>query len=266
MADTVDVTLGELNVGDVYLITSPKRVVKVIDHTMVMVRVKRVEAGGDVFVQENRKAVKFVATIAAFPIPGVISEWEAREGSTLRDALSETSGRSDVSDAVWEEIWTDRVVPGKDTAPGKVAKILDDKPQFNVLQVYCVETSRISKRERVSPIAMRPIGPIQFISASDVPIGLFMTDAELRDAEIRAGLEVPPEKLPRNFVLLQAITRSRGLDIEEVPKGENRVDRIIEFIRKAGQPKCQESSTESDSQNTNTESGSKPSGQAAPAQ
>ena len=240
MPDKIDVKLDELNVGDVYFAQELRRVVKVVEHTTVETRARRQEAGGAVWVAENRKAVKLIGTIPTFPISGFVSERDAVIGQSVRDALSKSASEMQNPDTVWEEIWTDRVVPGRDTSPGKAAKLLDDKPALNFLQVYCVSTTRASKRERTSPIAMKPIGPIKFIPAGDVPEGLFMTDQEFRDANLAAEIEVPPEELPHQFMKLKAIAKNRGLDIEEVPPGENRVDRIIEFIRDAGKQKARD--------------------------
>lgn len=236
MADPHGIQMKELTVGDVYMVASPKRVVKVIGHTTVQVLVKRQEVGGEISVKVARDAIKLVGTIITLPIPGMVSERDAKVGMSHRNSVYKASGDMDVADTVWEEIWTDRAVPERDTAPGKVAKLMDDKPSLFFLQTYCESTTRAQSRERTSPIAGSPIGPLKFVPEKSVPEGLFMTEKELRDAEILSDSEVEPETLPRNIMVLKALCKNRGLDIDGIPKGPGRVDRVIQYIRDAGKP------------------------------
>ncbi len=181
MAKTDRLRLRDIHVGDVFVLHNPERIGKVIsDDEEVEVIDKRDRERPR---SEINDALLVQVTLPTLPIPNMVTDRAAQVNKRLLrglcaapDATEQEDGidleDSEVSTGVWQELWTERMVPGVVQLKGTTA--LAPEGPF-VSQVYCHEERQVSTRQHSSSALYRPIEGDR-VPPEIIPAGIFPGD------------------------------------------------------------------------------------------
>ncbi len=258
--------LNEFNVGDVWLMSNPCRLVKVLGQETVQVQTR---VDNEVRVEE-RPATRVLATIPTIPIPGLLAVRQAKTNDRyLKRAIQQACESEEGDDTIWQEVWSERFVGGVRVTSDRGAYVDEKLPL--VPQLYChhAEGLRGSRKHTANRTASKgqlggakinvPANMMHLFEHSDDPVdmtpifeppvgqkapvdGNQPSVAELQQQIIvlkaRQGISVDPvpgwpEKPKRVTIgIVKSLAKSAGVDISDI-SGAGAMKRILERVRNA---------------------------------
>jgi len=160
--------LSGFQVGQVWFVGNLVRIARVEEITTVEHWIRRSDTNQRVRIQKD--AVRVRVTIPDRPIPGFVTDDEARTNHEIKSTLAAMDG---AKDHVWEEFWAVRDVPVVKSNHG--ALYTDDGELAP--QLYChSQKGRTTDSEKSSPVRNTKV-ECSLVPAEDVPDGLFLDDA-----------------------------------------------------------------------------------------
>lgn len=242
---------AHVQVGQVWMMSSPNRVVEVVEETVIELADEQ---------QRIQQEPCFVcrATIATVPIKGHVGQREAKGNMLLRKGI-EAEAASDPDDTPadyqWREVWAERFLFGLTKHPRWAVPIVNDAdgaPKFPIL--CCVKTfGRDTMRKSSSPIEGTQLGGA-IIDPKDVPAELFgggdasekpeATEVGVRQEGSGVGAEAPLRQprqateastqeevpaLPTKYTALVKLAKERGLDVSDI-SGKGAVGKLVERL------------------------------------
>lgn len=228
--------MGHVQVGQVWMMEAPKRLVKVVEQTMV-------ELPDDQKRMRQEPCFACKATVPTLPIKGHVGKKEAKGNILLCEGIRQEAAadpEDTPADYEWTEVWAERFLFGLVKHPRWPVPVVNDAekaPRYPIL--CCVQAiGRDTTRKASSPIEGTRLGGA-LVNPKDVPAGLFgesdaketarpeadgegTSPVEARQAEggtgggDGGGQEVPA--LPKTYPGLLKLAKARGVDTSDLPK------------------------------------------------
>ena len=206
MPEMKEMRFKDLEVGDVWFVCEPRRLVMAIGKETVRVTEDRKTFEVD--------AMRLKATIPTFPIPDQIDARQAVKMDGIRRNQIASCANEPFIDAVWEEVWSERFVPPvkADKKAGGTLVIDEDSPQ--IPQLYCHhQEKQVGNRARHNFRARGQISGVK-VDLSIVPAYMFDTP----DADVIPVPMYQTMAQARNVTVAKAEEAGDTTEVKEMPK------------------------------------------------
>jgi len=173
-SNPVSPRLKDFKEGDVFLVETPKRIVKIIGRDVVEITNSM---SGEV---REYQALRTISTLPIKPIEGFVTPDEAKSAATVGPSLERTQPPPPTPK--WHETWIEQAIVRTRTV-GRY-KIIDESATPRPIKVICYDDDRPRKRHHA---LTGKIITGWFIPAELVPPGLFENENESPAEEPQAA-------------------------------------------------------------------------------
>ncbi len=207
-------SIDGINIGEWYLVASPKRVVRIIEKDNVGIRDR---ASGEYITSAGFILEATWPTVPLYTFDKNECVQDAHEAREIQYVLDHVIAESEKlqsrwDDKQWRESWAVRQVILHHIPIGSAAH--RDRHDRLVSEVFCVgETRKDNVAKTTSPIEDRAVEIVRIKQVRGLP---WDNDADL----------------PDNFLLLRSIAIKEGLEIPEDCKSNSQLKELIEANRK----------------------------------